>query len=147
PITVDPQNPSTLYTRKLDGVIFKSIDAGQSWAALNFRTNSLTIDPKHSNVLYATSYNVAFKSTDGGITWNAANWGLRALPVRSMAVAPQNPDILYAGSDFYGMLQSTDRGTSWSQVNSGIYLAYPADSISALVIDPRNPSTVFAGTA
>jgi photosystem II stability/assembly factor-like uncharacterized protein len=149
PITIDPQNPSTIYSRNPNGLLFKSFDGGQSWSALNFHTNFLTIDPKSSNVLYAGgfgSFSGAFKSTDGGLTWNGTNWGLRAIPVRTMAMDPQSPDILYSGTDFYGVVKSTDKGMSWLQANSGLTLKYPAESITALAIDPQNPSTVFAGT-
>src|SRR5262249_42201120 len=82
-----------------------------------------------------------YKSLDGAASWSAAN--LRAIPVLSMAIDPQSPDTLYAGS-YIGVFKSIDRGKNWTANRSGM-LSYYAPSIVALAIDPRNPSNLYAG--
>jgi photosystem II stability/assembly factor-like uncharacterized protein len=62
-------------------------------------------------------------------------------------IDPHNPSTVYA-ANFYsggGVFKSTDGGSSWSGVNSGL----PARQYYApvaLAIDPKNPSTLYAGT-
>ena len=62
--------------------------------------------------------------------------------VRALAIDPQTPSTLYAGTG-NGVFRSTDGGASWTAVNSGL----TSLAIDTLAIDPQNPSTVFAGTS
>jgi photosystem II stability/assembly factor-like uncharacterized protein len=60
-------------------------------------------------------------------------------------IDPQTPSTIFAAT-LDGILKSTDGGTSWSPVNSGL----PADAgrgygITSLAIDPQNPTTIYAG--
>ncbi|HET7408643.1 MAG TPA: exo-alpha-sialidase [Paracoccaceae bacterium] len=59
-------------------------------------------------------------------------------PVRSLAVAPQEPAVLYAGLPS-GIWKSSDAGVTWAKVNS-------ADT-RRLAVDPSNPLHVLAATA
>src|SRR5262249_472229 len=52
------------------------------------------------------------------------------------------PTTLYAGTSSAGVFKSTDGGTSWSAVNSGLTAVH----ISDVAIDPRNASTLYAAT-
>lgn len=71
------------------------------------------------------------RSTDG--------WGER---IRSIAVNPVNPLVIYASSGFDGLLlKSTNGGVNWSNLPSPTTL-----SIDRLVIDPVTPSTIWAGS-
>ena len=59
-------------------------------------------------------------------------------PVRSLAAAPQEPMLLYAGLPS-GIWKSADAGVTWEEVN-------PADT-HRLAVDPGNPLHVLAATA
>lgn len=59
-------------------------------------------------------------------------------PVRSLAAAPREPMLLYAGLPS-GIWKSTDAGVTWEKVNS-------ADT-RGLAVDPGNPLHVLAATA
>jgi photosystem II stability/assembly factor-like uncharacterized protein len=65
------------------------------------------------------------------------------LTVSTFAVDPQNPRTVYAGVGGRGVFKTTDGGTSWSAVNSGLTTL----SVNSLAIDRQNPSTIYAGTA
>lgn len=52
---------------------------------------------------------------------------------------------MYAGTDIWGVFQSTDSGASWSESMAAMH-ALNGYSIRALVIDPATPSTLYAGT-
>jgi photosystem II stability/assembly factor-like uncharacterized protein len=62
--------------------------------------------------------------------------------VRSIAVAPSNPNVLYAGV-IYGIFTSSDKGRTW--LSSGEGLA-PNTRVLALAVDPGNPNVAYAGT-
>jgi photosystem II stability/assembly factor-like uncharacterized protein len=64
------------------------------------------------------------------------------LTVSTLAVDPQNPRTVYAGTYGRGVFKTTDGGTSWSAVNSGLTTL----SVNSLAIDPQNPNTIYAGT-
>jgi hypothetical protein len=174
-LAIDPQNPSTVYAGigfawRTDATVFKSTDGGASWNPANSglptssywgywtysSAASLAVDPQNPSIVYAGLYGGGlFKSTDSGTSWFAANTGLTAVSI--VAVDSQNPSTVYAGTANYcgcendpnpaGVWKSTDGGTNWSAVNSGLPVfpsgLYP--NINSLVIDPLNPSIVYAG--
>lgn len=59
--------------------------------------------------------------------------------IYSLALQPDDPDVLYAGS-VLGVFKSVDRGAHWTPV--GEPFVFPAD----LAVDPARPSTVYAAT-
>ena len=61
--------------------------------------------------------------------------------VRALAIDPQTPTTLYAGT-YGGVFKSTDGGGNWSTVNTGL----TATGVYALAIDPQTPATLYAGT-
>src|SRR6266853_789344 len=61
----------------------------------------------------------------------------------SLAVDPATPTTLYAGTQGGGAFKSTNGGTSWNAVNSGL----PLNAVvRALAVDPTIPTTLYAGT-
>jgi photosystem II stability/assembly factor-like uncharacterized protein len=161
-VVIDPQDASTLYvgTCPVGGGLFKSTDGGQTWSSLivNLAPPTtiiggmpidpssyficLAIDPQDSGTVYVSVGNRILKTTDGGQNWESFNAGLPAdSSVRFIAIDPQNSSIVYAASNL-GVFKSTDGGASWSALNAGLTNA----NVSILLIDPRDPSTVYAGT-
>jgi hypothetical protein len=67
---------------------------------------------------------------------NSRHWcdyiGLTDLQIRALAIVPQVPQTLHAGTG--GIFTSTDAGKQW-----------PA-GIASLVIDPTNPQILYVGT-
>ena len=61
--------------------------------------------------------------------------------VSALAIDPQRPQTLYAGSSDY-VYKSSDGGGSWTVTNNGMTDSY----VYALAIDPKTPSTLYAGT-
>ena len=80
-------------------------------------------------------------SPDGGDTWNRIRDPFPlGSQVRGMAVYPDNPNRILAGSD-YGIYRSEDRGATWEKLWS------PMDGmpIWSIAIDPMNTDTIFVG--
>lgn len=84
-----------------------------------------------------------FKSIDEGITWEPINTGLEntTLNFETVAVNPQNPDIVYLGELNSGVYKTQDGGKSWHPVNNGLLQT----DIRSIAIDPTNPDTIYAG--
>jgi photosystem II stability/assembly factor-like uncharacterized protein len=153
---IDPQNPRTLYVATA-GRVFKTSDAAGHWSALGEPgVLILAVDPQDPNTLYGSNNNVPYKSTDGGLTWKASGAGLPC-PCSSLTLVidPANSSTLYAayegtsGDVRGGVLKSTDGGATWSSAGSGLPVYQPPgfrpySAVKALVIDPKNPSTLYA---
>jgi WD40 repeat protein len=81
-------------------------------------------------------------------------------PIRAIAIAPSNPDIIYVGTSGLnpyssllpsakGIYKSTNGGSEWTSVGgpyTGKWIFKTYCSISSLVVDPTDPDTVYAGT-
>jgi hypothetical protein len=83
---------------------------------------------------------------DGAATWSAVNFDLPSdsagnVIITSLVIAPQNSNLLYATTN-KGVFKTTDGGASWTAVNSGLTTL----SVRFLAFDPKNTSTVYAGT-
>jgi hypothetical protein len=107
----------------------------------------------------------AFRSADGGTTWNAASSGLPVdqtlafpanLRISALLIDPNQPETLYAASGLSvsaggGLFKSTDGGTSWNSINSGLpdsfFIGAGQPNVGSLVMDPRNPDTLYANGA
>jgi photosystem II stability/assembly factor-like uncharacterized protein len=156
-LVIDPQVSSTVYAGARPGGVWKSTDAGASWTRTVMPkgngVHGVAIAPQNPNTVYAWNHQGLFKSSDGAASWSTVNLH----GVLALAIDPQSPDTVYAGIGYGGVFKSTDGGASWSAVSSGLPTtpngvaacvpnsnAYVA--VTILVIDPQNPSTLFAQT-
>jgi photosystem II stability/assembly factor-like uncharacterized protein len=133
PLVIDSADPDTLYLG----------------LSLNAPTDPACAAPTIDNGI--------FKSIDGGANWTHSSTGLPRLAgpgsshwnVLALAIDPSDPDVLYAGAyepvggSFNGrVLKSIDAGATWTDISVGIAGA----DVRALLVDPANPSIVYAGT-
>jgi hypothetical protein len=58
----------------------------------------LWIDPRDTQILYAGTRGGVFQSNNGGATWAPINEGLADLNILALAMDPQDPGTLYAGT-------------------------------------------------
>ncbi|MBD3409322.1 MAG: T9SS type A sorting domain-containing protein [Ignavibacteriales bacterium] len=118
------------------------------------RIRSLVVHPDSSNVVYAGSVSGGvWKTTDGGASWRALADEMDNLAVCSMAMDPDDPGALYAGTgEGYhnqdavrgeGIFKTTDAGETWTRLAStaGENFYY----VNQLEIDPAS-GAIWAGT-
>jgi photosystem II stability/assembly factor-like uncharacterized protein len=147
-LVLDPVTPATVYAATAGGGVFKSVNGGGSWSAVNTGLDhrmvySLAIDPVTPEILYAgTALGGVYKSIDSGESWSPASSGLAAMFIQSLALDPAAPTTLYAGTSS-GVFKSVDSGGNWSAMNNGL----TSTSVQDLAIDPATPATVYAGTS
>jgi hypothetical protein len=131
-ILIHPTTPDIMWIGGVDGGVWKTLNGGASWFALddfmaNLAVASLVMDPTDPDVLYAgtgegTSNSDAvrgagiFKSIDGGINWTqlASTANSSFYYVNRLATCPTNHLILLAATGT-GIWRSVDGGTNWSQ--------------------------------
>ncbi len=80
-----------------------------------------------------------YRRAEGDDQWQSITNGLPDEPqVRALLVHPENPAVVYAGTN-QGPYRSDDRGDHWESLD-----ARKAD-VWSLAFDPNDPDTVFAG--
>jgi photosystem II stability/assembly factor-like uncharacterized protein len=137
-ISIDPKNPSTLYAQDTD--LFRSANGGKKWkltdiAGIAF--SDVSFDSANSSIVYASG-NGLFKSTNSGESWNEIDNNL--FNIQKLLVDPANSSTMYAISSGK-IYKSTDGGKVWKDVNPNSNA-----SVISLAIDPKTPSTLYAGT-
>jgi photosystem II stability/assembly factor-like uncharacterized protein len=122
-------------------------DAGNSWqqcASIHWSSDNhsiLVIDPRNSQrIILSVLENGLLRSEDGCQTWIPSNEGLGSLFVNSIAIDPNDPDTVYAGTDG-GAYVSFDWGNHWGAINDGLL---GATVVYSIVVDPQ--SNVYAAT-
>jgi photosystem II stability/assembly factor-like uncharacterized protein len=146
-LAVDPSAGHTLYAGTSAGVA-RSDDGGASWSARALTAAhiaDLVVHPRRRGVLFAATDAGVFRSEDGGESWQPRSDGLLDPFVWALAIDPQRPSTLYAGTArglvFSGVWRSTDGGAAWQRASRGMVIE---PSVLALAIDPRLPSTLYA---
>jgi photosystem II stability/assembly factor-like uncharacterized protein len=140
-LEVDPSNGNTIYAAGQGGV-YKSTDGGGSWSALNLGTPigyaySLSINRFAPSMVFAATANGLFRSNDGGAHWSAL---AATFNVSSIGITSTDGMSIVTSADFK-VSRSSDGGATLQESSSGL----TAFSVNAIVTDPRDPSTVYAG--
>jgi hypothetical protein len=164
-LAIDPREARTLYASVSSAGVFKSGDRGESWTATGLSDTtcaldpdcfesphnyqSLTVDPRNSQTLYAGAgpgfpeegQGGVHKSEDGGTSWTLV--GLTDHFVNILAIDPLTPQRLYACPYESGVHRSDDGGSTWTEVSAGL----PVTQVRSLVVSDQPPRRLYAGTA
>ena len=117
------------------------------------RTRAVAGVPSQPNVFYMAPVNGGvFKSTDYGRTWQPIFDDQPTASVGAIAVAPANPNVVYAGSgeglhrpDLSvgdGIYKSVDAGKTWTHLG-----LRDGQQIAQLAVDPKNADRLFVAVA
>ena len=158
-LVIDPNNPNIIYAGtgegffNLDAIrgagIFKSTDAGISWAQLSstnntdfYYVNDLDYDAANST-LYAATRKGLYSSNDGGVSFTAKVTGSGSdVHCLDIEIANTNPRTIFATFGLFNQAEiwrSTDAGTSFSQ---NITLANLGRI--EMAVSKSNPSVAYA---
>ena len=140
------------------------------WSAVNgniaqqpqqhdIRLTALAVDPpniSNRRVYMSTKSSGIFYSEDlsstnvdpANVNWTNISLGLDNLSIYAIAVDPNNPSTIYAGSRGSGVYKSIDRGASWSTTNTGLAPNAPNNivHVNSIIVDPDNSNIVYAAT-
>ena len=155
-LTIDPNNPRTIYSTWADtsaaGIsLFRSDDAAATWISnppvglgpTVVRQQAVFLDPVSRTVEFLVAVDA-----DGAL-WvlnyaKSFDWSKVQDGVISVAIDPKTATA-YAATSHGQLLESTDGGESWSQV-SGLFSADYYGGLRAVAFDPDRPSRVYVGT-
>ncbi|HTR04335.1 MAG TPA: S-layer homology domain-containing protein [Thermoanaerobaculia bacterium] len=150
-LALGPQ-PNLLWVAAGGAAVFKTTDAGATWADANAGIEGLfgphlLVHPSDDSTIWCSNGwgdgAGIFRSADAGQTWVRSATGLGPQAVVALAATPGPPVTLFAGLDFRGgIYRSTDLGENWSPAG-----ALPGDTtpeVSDLVVPPTMPTRVYA---
>jgi photosystem II stability/assembly factor-like uncharacterized protein len=149
--------------------IYKSADAGRTWTHLGLRDAQqipeIAVDPRNPERLFVAALGHpygsnpergVYRSMDGGRTFTQVLNRGENIGARDVDIDPSNPDIVYAtfwedrqgpwenaawNGTGGGIFKSTDGGTSWRPLTSGLPQALLHAEIT---IAPSRPQRLYA---
>jgi photosystem II stability/assembly factor-like uncharacterized protein len=145
-IIISPSDKRIIFAGTVSDGLYRTLNQGISWVNLtdnsdelkqsrNFR--DLIITP--NNILFIANGYGLLKSTNNGDSWTKLNLitPQGTTVINAVAVNPDNIDEIYyvTNTTFY---HSVDGGKNWSTQKLPT-----ARAGSQLLIDPRNPSTIY----
>lgn len=161
----DTKNKNTFYFGSTGGGVWKTIDGGSNWKNISDKyfggsIGAVAIAPNDNTVLYVGEGentlrgNVSegfgiWRTDDGGRSWR--NLGLKdTRHIIRIVIHPKNPDVvwvaaighLFGPNEERGIFKTTDGGKSWKKV---LYVNNQT-GCSDLIMEPGNPSVLYAGT-
>ena len=158
-----PGRPHEFYFGHVNGGVWKTINAGRTWAPVFdgqpvASIGALAVAPSNPDIVYvgtgestlrdSNGYgNGVYKSTDAGRTWT--HLGLdRTHHIGRIAIDPTNANVafvaaigdVYAATPDRGVFRTTDGGTTWHKA------LFVNENVGAVdvVIDATNPKVVYA---
>jgi photosystem II stability/assembly factor-like uncharacterized protein len=155
-IAVDPEDDETIYIGIEIGGLLRSVDGGRRWETINEglsdpNVHAVSVSASSPPTLHAATASDIFRSCDWGEHWQALH--LRDyLPMtyfRSLAIAPDNPEVLFATAgiapfgDEGALYRSVDTGATWSLIHGDVAIQ---STLWTITINPLQPRHLYAGT-
>ncbi|CAN5579640.1 exo-alpha-sialidase [soil metagenome] len=149
---VDPTNSLKVYASSQNGGFGRSIDGGSSFSdgtsGLDLTySNWMTpyeFDKVNPSIIYAGTYKI-FRSTNSMQSWTAispdlANGHVQNLgTVTTLDVSKSNPSVIYAGTDDANVWVTTNGGTGWTKINSGL----PYRWVTRVTVHPDSANVCY----
>lgn len=152
--------------------VFLSTDGGMSWqhkdnglpSGSEVEIRGLAVKPGDSNTIFACgdleeiaplmggfqrTQGILYRTIDGGENWTKVLDGGNLF--KDVIIDPKNTNNVYVASGFFdrhqltkleGVYKSTDGGSTWTQINSGIRNLY----ITNIKFDPKDSNTIWGTT-
>ncbi len=144
-IDIDYQNPERLYGGTQDNGTLRTMWSIDRWDhILGGDGFYCLVDYTNSDIIYAESqYGNLYKSTDCGENFDPAQNGINPDDPKNwctpIAMDPNNPEILYYGSD--RIYKTTDGAENWIAVSDPL----TTGTITTIGVSPSDPDVVYAG--
>ncbi|MEW7280193.1 glycosyl hydrolase [Aquimarina sp. 2201CG1-2-11] len=164
-IAIHPKNENVWYIAVGSGGVWKTVNAGTTFKPIfdgqsSYSIGCITIDPNNSSTIWVgTGENVGgrhvgfgdgiYVSHDEGKSWK--NMGLKASEhISKIIVHPENSNIIYVASQGplwskggqRGFYLSEDGGKTWTKTLGNEEWT----GVTDIVMDPKNPSIIYAAT-
>ncbi|GJL56949.1 MAG: hypothetical protein NPIRA02_40810 [Nitrospirales bacterium] len=107
---------------------------------------SIALHPTKPNIVYVATDEAVYKSRDTGESWERFGGELTRTRVISLAIDPELPATVFAGTNGDGTYISPDGGRSWHQFNHGLQKGTISAIVNQVVFDPQGSQTLYAAT-
>ncbi len=175
-IWIHPSDPNTvlvaaqgpLWSDGGDRGLYKTTDGGANWTEIltvdeHTGVNEFIVHPENFDVIVASSYqrrrhvwvlinggpgSGIHRTTDGGETWTEVTAGMPKDDMGriGLAMAPSNPDMLYAiieaQPDEQGVYRSKDFGQNWEKRSS--HMTTSPQYYNEIVVDPLDENVIYS---
>ena len=146
-IDIDPRDPNHIIASACSG-IYETKNAGESWRKVqgipsqSRRTRAILQHPSVAGIVFAGTTEGFWRSEKGG---DADSWMVttsRQLEINSIAVHPSRPDMVFIGTNNYGVMVSNDAGKTFIPTNGG----FSGRFANAILPDRETPNRIYAST-
>ena len=150
-VVVDHTNPDIIYAESQYGNLGKSTNGGNNFSSatsgISGSTNWSTpvvMDPNNNQVLYYGAERL-FRTTNSAASWSAISPDLTPIfytrlgTITTVAVAPSNSNVIWAGTDAGNVWVSTDYGANWNEVTGTLPLRW----VTRVVADYNDENVAY----
>lgn len=155
-VIINPEDNNIFYAETQWGNLFRSLD-GETMefsfgADEEDRTNwntPVVMDPSNPNTLYYGA-NILYRTINGGDSWELFSEDLTNGEhpsgsqsfgtITSIAVAPNNSQVIYVGTDDGNIQVTFDEGDTWNNISEGV----PDRYITEVAVDYANENIAYA---
>ncbi len=146
-IDINPRDPNHVFASACSG-IYESKNGGENWRKVqgipsqSRRTRTILQHPSVPNTILAGTTEGFWLSDKGG---DPDSWMVttsRQLEINSIAIHPSRPDLIYIGTNNYGVMVSNDAGKSFVPTNGG----FSGRFANAILADRETPQRIYAST-
>ena len=146
-IEIDPLHSDTLYLAAEVFSVYASGDGGVSWELRNANIHNISgpfaVNPDNPNVIHMITRAGILRTLDAGQTWNRILWFIRNHDELTIALAPSEPNIIYAAATRQNRsnMKSQDGGDTWTVWPDSVL---PPDETVMFIVDPTRSQIVYA---
>jgi photosystem II stability/assembly factor-like uncharacterized protein len=179
-IAIDPSNPDVVWVGtgeskvrndvSFGNGVYRSTDGGTHWKHMgldaSYQISRIVIDPHSSATVIVGAMGSpwadspdrgVYRTSDGGKTWQRALYVGPSVGISDLAMDPQNPQVLYAGTYRFrrtpwsysdggpedAIYKSIDQGQTWTRLSGH---GLPKDPVGriGLAVAPGAPNVVYA---
>ena len=133
-----PLDSNLLWGTSQNGALYRSTNGGSGYSGIGQPGTGNWVTPlaieSNSNIIYG-GWNGVYRSTNNGTSWTKISGSVISSNVVCLAVAPSNPNYIYAsvGASLY---TTSDGGANWSTRTA------PA-TINSIAVSPLNPTKIW----
>ncbi len=141
-LTVAPQNPGALYVATDQGVF---VGKNNQWrhlkTGLPHNDVRVVIADSHGEII-AGAFGGVYRLDKAASRWQKVDTGLSDKRIRSLAIDPAHPSVIYAGTATSGVFRTDNAGKHWQEFNRGLLNS----TVLSLLYVPSPEPSLYVGT-